>query len=54
MDIDTHVTLVVNGKEAFKGKVKPQLKNMVNSCAAFFAPERIYPAAIEVNIADLQ
>jgi len=54
VDLNKEITLVVNGKEAFKGKVKPQLKNMVNSCAAFFDPERIYPAAIEVNIADLQ
>ena len=54
VDLNKEITLVVNGKEAFKGKVKLQLKNMVNSCVAFFDPERIYPAAIEVNIADLQ
>lgn len=52
--LNKEITLTVNGKEAFKGKVKPQLKHMVNSCGAFFDPARIYPAAIEVNIADLQ
>ena len=29
---------------------KPDLKNMVNSCATFFDPQRIYPAAIEVTL----
>jgi hypothetical protein len=44
------ITVTVNGKQAFQGKVKPDLKNMVNSCAAFFDPQRIYPAAIEVTL----
>ena len=38
------------GKKAFQGKVKLGLEHMVNSCATFYDPARIYPAAIEVNI----
>lgn len=54
VDLNKKVTLTVNGKKAFAGKVKPELQNMVNSCAAFFDPARLYPAAIEVDIANLK
>lgn len=53
VDLSRKVTLTVNGKKVFQGKVKPQLKHIVNSCALFFDPQRLYPAAIEVDIADL-
>lgn len=54
VDLNKKITLTVNGKKAFQGVVKPELKHLVNSCATFFDPERLYPAAIEVDIADLQ
>lgn len=50
VDLNKKITLIVNGKKAFQGKVKPGLEHMVNSCATFFDPARIYPAAIEVTI----
>ena len=50
VDLKKEITVTVNGKQAFQGKLKPDLKNMVNSCAAFFDPQRIYPAAIEVTL----
>lgn len=53
VDLTKEVVLTVNGKETFRGKVKLEIKNMVNSCAAFFDPMRLYPAAIEVDIANL-
>ena len=31
-------------------KAEKDLKNMVNSCAVFFDPQRLYPAAIEVEL----
>lgn len=52
--LDQEVTLIVNGKEIFKGIVKPELKHIVNSCATFFDPARLYPAAIEVDLSNLQ
>lgn len=51
VNMDKEITLTVNGKEVFKGKVKPELKHIVNSCATFFDPARLYPAAIEVDLA---
>lgn len=54
VNLNKKVTLTVNGKQQFKGIVKPELKHMVNSCATFFDPARLYPAAIEVDLADLE
>lgn len=50
VDLDREVTLVVNGKEYFRGKVKRLVENMVNSCCRFCDPRRVYPAAIEVDL----
>jgi len=50
VDLSKKLTVVVNGKKVFKGKVKPDIKNMINSCATFYDPERIYPAAIEIEL----
>ena len=49
VDLSQPVTVTVNGNEYFEGMLQPDVKHMVNSCATFFDPERIYPAAIEVN-----
>lgn len=54
VDLNKKITLTVNGKKAFKGIVQPDLRHIVNSCATFFDPARLYPAAIEVDLADLQ
>lgn len=50
VDLKKKVTVTVNGKLVFQGKVKPDLRNMVNSCAAFFDPRRIYPSSVEVEL----
>ena len=51
VDLNKKITVTVNGKKTFSGRVKPNLKHLANSCAIFFDPERLYPAAIEVDIA---
>lgn len=53
VDLDRPVTLTVNGKKAFRGVVKRNLANVVNSCALFYDPCRLYTASIEVDIAEL-
>ncbi|WP_298064472.1 hypothetical protein [uncultured Rikenella sp.] len=50
VDLDEPVTVRVNGREAFKGKVELNAAHLVNSCAAFFDPERLFPAAVEVQV----
>lgn len=48
VDYEQKVTLIVNGKQVYHDKVKPDVRHMVNSCATFFDPERVYAAGIEV------
>ena len=50
IDLNKEITLTVNGKQTFKGRVEPELRHLVNSCATFFDPARLYPAAIEVDL----
>ena len=49
-DFTKPVKIVVNGKEQFNAKVTPSIKAMVESCAEYFDPERVFPAAIDVEI----
>lgn len=44
------VKIVVNGKVAFNGIVKPTLEAMVESCAEYFDPERLFPASVDVEV----
>lgn len=50
VDLSEPVTVVVNGQEKFRGKVDMTLRDMVESCAEFFDPARLYPASVEVSI----
>lgn len=50
VDFSKPVNVIVNGKEVFSGKVKPALRAMVESCALFYDPERLFPASVEVVI----
>ena len=47
-DLSRPVKVIVNGKEAFNGMVKPNLKAMLESCAEYFDPERLFPASVDV------
>ncbi len=48
VDVSKPVTVEVNGSIVFKGRLKADIKNMVNSCAVFFDPARVFPYAVEV------
>ena len=50
VDFSKKVTLIVNGKQVYRGKVKPDMRHLVNSCACYFDPERLYAAGIEVRL----
>lgn len=54
IDLNNEINVFVNGKTAFKGKVILKTENLVNSCATFFDSQRLFPAAIEVNISQLK
>lgn len=48
VDFDKEITVQVNGKQVFKGIVTPDLEHIVNSCAVFFDPERLFSGAVEI------
>ena len=50
-DLSQPVKVLLNGTEIFNGMVSPTLGTMVESCALFYDPERLFPAAIDVDIA---
>ena len=52
VNLGHRLTVMVNGKQAFSGKVQENLSSMVNSCAAFGDPRRIYTAQIDVSLAN--
>lgn len=49
VNLDKKITVMLNGKKVFCGKLKPNVKHMVNSCATYFDPCRVYPAAVEIK-----
>lgn len=50
-DLSQPIRIVLNGNEIFNGMVEPTLDTMVESCALFYDPERLFPAAVDVDIA---
>ena len=50
VDLSLKGNVRVKGYRVYSGKPKLTLRNMANSCAAYFDPWRIYPAAIEIEI----
>lgn len=53
VDLSRPVTVMVNGKRVYQSKLRLNLSNMVRSAAAFYDPQRIYPAAVEVDLSKL-
>ncbi len=49
IDMNKPVTVIVNGKELYRKKVKANLQDMINSCTEYFDPYRVYPTSIEIN-----
>ncbi len=49
VDLDRAVTVTVNGRRVFRGRVRPSVSAMVNSCATFFDPRRVFPVAVDVK-----
>lgn len=49
VDMNKVVTVIVNGKQVFNGKVKANLRDMIDSCMEFYDPYRIYPCSVTVE-----
>ena len=53
VELGKEVVLTVNGRELFRGVLQPNLTDMVNSCAEYYDPERVYAASIDVDLASM-
>lgn len=49
VDLDQPVVVKVNGKEVFNGMLERRFEDMVNSCAIYFDPSRLYTSSVEVE-----
>lgn len=50
VNFNQKVTLFINGKRVYHAKVKPDTRHLINSCATFFDPMRMYATGIEVQL----
>lgn len=53
VDLSKPVTVIVNGKPAFRGKLRLNVANLIRSIAVFYDPQRLFPAAVEVDLSKL-
>ena len=49
VDMNRPVTLIINGRKVFQGRLKANLRDMIDSCAEYFDPCRVFPASVEVS-----
>ena len=49
VDLSRPVRIRVNGREVYSGAVRADWKHLTSSCALFFDPLRLFPAAVEVD-----
>ena len=50
VDLNRPVNVIVNEKKYFSGKLKCTLDNMIESCAEYHDPRRIYPASVTIDL----
>ena len=48
LDLRQPVTIRINGRQVYSGLVKADYSHLAESCARFFDPERLFPAAVDV------
>ena len=50
VDLSRPVAVIVNGRQVFKGRLRPNTAHMLRSLSVFNDPLRIFPAAVRVNL----
>lgn len=54
VDLSRPVSVTVNGKKVFAGKLNATLDNMLESCAEYHDPRRVFPASVTVDLSKLK
>lgn len=49
VDLTKDVTVIINGREVFRGKAKCDVANLINSCSLYFDPYRLFASSLEVG-----
>ena len=50
LDLDSKVTVNLNGRRAWRGRPERRLEDVVNSCALFGDPRRLYTSSITISV----
>lgn len=50
VDLSRPVTVIVNGRRVYQGTVRTGLDNLLRSASVFYDPERLFPAAIQIEL----
>lgn len=50
IDLSRPVTVMVNGRRVYQGMVRMKLENLLRSASVFYDPERLFPAAIQIEL----
>lgn len=44
------VTVFINDRKAFEGKLVPRMEDMMTSCMEYFDPCRVFPTSVDVAL----
>jgi hypothetical protein len=50
VDMNKPVTVFINDRKAFEGKLVPRMEDMITSCMEYFDPCRVFPASVDVAL----
>ena len=50
LDLDSKVTVNLNGRRVWRGRPERRLEDVVNSCALFGDPRRLYTSSITISV----
>lgn len=50
VDMNRPVTVFINDRKVFEGKLVPRMEDMITSCMEYFDPCRVFPASVDVAL----
>ena len=53
VDFDRPIKVYVNGRQIHDGKLDQNINDIVNSCATFYDPKRLYTASFDIDLKDV-
>ena len=50
VDMNKPITVFINDRKVFEGKIVPRMEDMITSCMEYFDPCRVFPASVDVAL----